>query len=76
MLHYYALRFAARLIENSVRRQKQIAKPYSTVSVDSQGVGSGDSCTYYVSAAPIRVGAYNEIERAKLFLLSSHLKLK
>ena len=58
---------AARLIGNSVRRQKFIVKPYSTVSVDSQGVGSGDSCTYYVSAAPIRVGAYNEIEKTPVF---------
>ena len=31
MLNYYALRFAARLIGNSVRRRKFIAKPNSTV---------------------------------------------
>ena len=31
MLHYYALRFAARLIGKSVRGQQFIAKPYSTV---------------------------------------------
>ena len=32
MLHYYALCITARLIGNSVRRRKYIAKPYSTGS--------------------------------------------
>ena len=31
MLHYYILRETARLIGKNVRRQKLIAKPYSTV---------------------------------------------
>ena len=70
MLHYYILRETARLIGKNVRRRKLIAKPNATVSVDSQGVGSGDSL------CALRVGAYNEIERAQLFLLFSHLKLK
>ena len=61
MLHYYILRKTARLIGNSVRRRKQIAKPNSTVSVDSQGVGSGDSL------CALRVGAYNEIEKTSVF---------
>ena len=62
------LREAARLIGNSVRRRKCTAKPNSTVSVDSQGVGSGDSL------CALRVGAYNEIEKTSVF--SSIFSLK
>ena len=58
----------ARLIGKNVRRRKLIAKPYSTVSVDSQGVGSGDSL------CALRVGAYNEIEKTSVF--SSIFSLK
>ena len=57
------LRETARLIGNSVRRRKCIAKPNSTVSVDSQGVGSGDSlCALRVGAALDR-SRYNQSER-------------
>ena len=43
--------------------------PNSTASVDSQGDG------VWVSLCALRVGAYNEIERAKLFLLSPSLEV-
>ena len=64
------LRKTARLIGKNVRRRKLIAKPNATVSVDSQGVGSGDSL------CALRVGAYNEIERRSLSSKFPHLNLK
>ena len=70
MLHYYILREAARLIGRNVRGRQLIAKPNSTVSVDSQGVGSGDSlCALRVGAAFDR-SRYNQSERRKSFYFS------
>ena len=69
MLHYYILRETARLIGKNVRRRKLIAKPNATVSVDSQGVGSGDSlCALRVGAAFDR-SRYNKIQKTESFLL-------
>ena len=61
------LRKTARLIGKNVRGRQLIAKPNSTVSVDSQGVGSGDSlCALRVGAAFDR-SRYNKSERRQSF---------
>ena len=75
MLYYYILRVAARLIGNSVRGQKlTISAKLHRKPVLTEGRRLS------LSVFPLKRAPHaewnNEIERAKLFLLFPHLKLK
>ena len=75
MLHYYILRETARLIGNSVRRQKL------TISAQlHRKPVLAEVRRLSISAFPLKRAPHakwnNEIERAKSFLLLPHLKFK
>ena len=82
MLHYYALRFAARLIGSSVRGRKLIISAILYREAGTRrGVAFEPLCVPSERMRPeqatlVRRSGIMKSERAKLFLPSSHLNLK